>query len=186
MAKIIGFKFITAENFIKAYNWIIEEGSCCLAYGDWTAKAIDLLLTDEQKKLHEDVDFEEFGTLDTEVIEAIVMLPVLKIIESESLYWNYDEGISTDYFETAAFGIDFRFIDSLIFHDIGDLRSSLLDGYISREVIVHISSDKCTTQQLIWNISNKFDIDILEDLLGTMIDLISTRTSKVDYYFEVK
>lgn len=111
--KLLGFKVLKPENFEAAFKWMAEEGTCCLAYGDWTVKGYELLLTEEQKAYHKSDDLtrleeEEWSDLDEEICEALIMLPVIRNLCATSLYWDcIKRKISTEYFEGAQLGFDF-------------------------------------------------------------------------------
>lgn len=106
---IKGFKAVKSECFIAALTWMNDVGTCCLAYGDWTVKGYELLLTEEQKAIHKSaiIDTQEWVDIDTEICEALIMLPVLSNTASQSIYWNGNGQFSNKDFLTAEYGVEF-------------------------------------------------------------------------------
>ena len=106
---IKGFKAIKSECFIAALTWMNDVGTCCLAYGDWTVKGYELLLTAEQQNFHStDTALDEaWCDLDTEICEALIMLPVLNNTASNSIYWNGNGQFSNKDFPDAEYGVEF-------------------------------------------------------------------------------
>ena len=108
--KTTGFKMLNDQNIHAAIKWMFEEGTCCLAYGEWTIAGYDILLTEEQKAFHKsnditDLEKEEWGYLDAEICEAMIMLPVIRNIVSDALYWDGRGNVSTVPFDGAEFSV---------------------------------------------------------------------------------
>jgi hypothetical protein len=108
---VFGFEKLTKECLKNAFDWMAANGTCCLAYGDWTQTGYELILTEEQQAYHKSaeagLDY-EWGKLDEEIIEAMIMLPILRNLCCSSLYWNdVTREISTKPFAAAKFGLDF-------------------------------------------------------------------------------
>jgi hypothetical protein len=125
MSETIGFLLIPAINLETVYNDMLNNGSCCLAYGDNTDKHIEMLLTDETRSLRnrkpEEVEFNDRWTmLDQEIVQALIGLRMMANCELTKLYWCQNcrviaaeptDCACTDTFEDGTgmvtFGIDF-------------------------------------------------------------------------------
>jgi len=178
----LGFKQITNEGFIAAFNWTQKEGTCCLAYGDWTKIGYKLLLTPDQQDFHKnDKEQAEFWSdLDIEICEALIMLPALRNINSVSLYWNGKGKIATDVFTNAQFGVHF-FTEYNMHAAANGLDTYIMNTTPTELVKLQVTAieDGYPTQEIDFLINGAEEYNIFCDMITGMLDVYSSVVTTV-------
>lgn len=106
MKKVTGFKMLSAEGLFNAFELLCDDGTCVLAYENIGDLLIPVLLDGDYNLLGLrategkcETRQDEWSSLDQEIIEALIMLPVMRNLCVAKLYWCTPCGkISTEEF----------------------------------------------------------------------------------------
>ena len=118
---IHGFRFLKYEGLFAAFEALATEGTCWAAYDTVTDQLTALMLENDGEsraiRATNDADNADWQTLDQEIIEALLMLPAMRNLCTESLYWccsckkisitPFDCGCNTKYDWNLNFGVNF-------------------------------------------------------------------------------
>ena len=180
MKKVIGFNFVSEENIRAAFNWMQEMGTCCMAYGDWTKEGYRLLTAGSIATRHTPLD-PDFSAIDTEIADLLIMLPVLRSLNTTTLYWNdLKSTISAGYFEDATFGLDLTpIVEPVVFKELYELSLFVSDYILEHgEVFVRVvaditddyNDDGQMPQSLEFRVTGAGDFQVLTDVSQALID----------------
>lgn len=92
--KLYGYKMLNVHNIKAVYDHMQSEGTCCLAYHDFDHLYQEMLLVDQpelqalRNSQPDDAELNErWCELDTEIVETLIMLPVMANLDADTLYW---------------------------------------------------------------------------------------------------
>lgn len=188
MAKTFGINMIPATNIDAAYKWMEDAGTCCLAYGDWTKTGYELLTAGYIKERHKDIDDPDFAAIDDELVELMVMLPVLRMVSTTALYWNGDGRISTEPFDGCEYGVDVSDVrPGVEFDSLDKLSEYCAKECAHRVLVVHVAikAEDGYHQAFDWVVATAQDYNMLEGAICGAANASDGEATDVEYNFLV-